>query len=508
MSGHGPTGSQGVQGIQGMQGNQGIQGATGLQGPAGSGGGGGASLTSTSNIVITAPSGVGINTTPAYTLDLNGGSLGNVGTLNVSKASSGIPLVVNDATEGVDYTITTSGSKTFYTFKTVRASGVTQMSITNTRSLTVDYLALGGGGGGGSNWGAGGGAGGLRQASGYALSPGTRTITIGDGGAGNTSGQNTVFGVIETALGGGRGGYGNDSATYKGGNGGSGGGGRSYWTGAGGTGSQGFPGGAGGDSSQSRSGGGGGVGGAGQNGPSGGAGGVGIEYNNGTLLQLGGGGGGGSVSQASGTASFGGGVGGFSVDEQGGNGDQNTGGGGGGGGGEEKISGGAGGSGIFILAFNTADIAPGAPLTFASASIDASYNLLLSATSNIRLTASNVGINVTQPTVALDVAGQIRGRVVLSNWAGPTGAVDFTSSTGNSIYNYITNTGFNALTLGNPGAGYVGSYSVIKNNTTTGLSIALTYATGATGPTSPLILYSSNATTLIWSGPTGGYIQF
>jgi hypothetical protein len=132
----------------------------------------------------------------------------------------------------------------------------------------------------------------------------------------------------------------------------------------------------------------------------------------------------------------------------------------------------------------------------------------LTSTSNIVITApSGVGINTT-PTVTLDVLGQIRGRVVLSNWAGPTGAVDFTSSTGNSIYNYITNTGFNALTLGNPGSGYVGCYSVIKNNTTTGLSIALTYATGATGPASPLLLYSSNAATLIWSGPTGGYVQF
>jgi hypothetical protein len=132
----------------------------------------------------------------------------------------------------------------------------------------------------------------------------------------------------------------------------------------------------------------------------------------------------------------------------------------------------------------------------------------VSATSNIRLAATNVGINVAQPTVALDVAGQIRGRVVLSNWTGTSNAIDFTQSTGNSIYNYITNTGFNALALSNPGSGYVGSYSVIKNNTTTGLSIALTYPGGATGPVSPLLLYSSNAATLIWSGPTGGYIQF
>jgi len=121
---------------------------------------------------------------------------------------------------------------------------------------------------------------------------------------------------------------------------------------------------------------------------------------------------------------------------------------------------------------------------------------------------SNVGIGTTGPTATLDVAGQIRGRVVLSNWTGATGTVDFTQASGNSIYNYITSCNFGYLVLSNPGSGYVGSYSVIKNNTTTGLTIAVSYPGGATGPTTPLYMYSSNAVTLIWGGPTAGYVQF
>jgi hypothetical protein len=122
------------------------------------------------------------------------------------------------------------------------------------------------------------------------------------------------------------------------------------------------------------------------------------------------------------------------------------------------------------------------------------------------LSNSSLGIGTGAPTVALDVLGQTRGRVVLSNWSTTSATIDFTQATGNSIYNYITNPLFASLTLSNPGATYTGCYSVIKNNTTTGLSIALTYVGGATGPTSPLYIYASNATTLIWSG--SAYIQF
>jgi hypothetical protein len=124
------------------------------------------------------------------------------------------------------------------------------------------------------------------------------------------------------------------------------------------------------------------------------------------------------------------------------------------------------------------------------------------------VSAGPIGIGTAAPTVSLDVAGQIRGRVVLSNWSGATGTVDFTQGSGNSIYNYITSSNFGYLVLSNPGSGYVGSYSVIKNNTTTGLTITVSYPGGATGPTSPLYMYSSNATTLIWGGPTAGYVQF
>ena len=53
----------------------------------------------------------------------------------------------------------------------------------------VSYLVLGGGGGGGPTTGGGGGAGGYRTGSGFPVSTGSYTITVGAGGAGNSSGR-------------------------------------------------------------------------------------------------------------------------------------------------------------------------------------------------------------------------------------------------------------------------------------------------------------------------------
>ena len=51
----------------------------------------------------------------------------------------------------------------------------------------IDYLVVAGGGGGGkASGGGGGGAGGFRTASGYSLTSGNYTITVGSGGAGST----------------------------------------------------------------------------------------------------------------------------------------------------------------------------------------------------------------------------------------------------------------------------------------------------------------------------------
>jgi hypothetical protein len=117
-----------------------------------------------------------------------------------------------------------------------------------------------------------------------------------------------------------------------------------------------------------------------------------------------------------------------------------------------------------------------------------------------------VGIGTSAPTVSLDVAGQMRSRIITSNLAGTGFTGDFTSPTGNSVYYYITNSNFSSLALTNPGTGaYNGVYGVFKNATTTGLSLTMSYA-GATGPASPLLLYSASAATLVWNGTS--YLQF
>jgi hypothetical protein len=122
------------------------------------------------------------------------------------------------------------------------------------------------------------------------------------------------------------------------------------------------------------------------------------------------------------------------------------------------------------------------------------------------INVGSVGIGTTGPTVALDVSGQMRSRVVISNITTTSATIDFTQSTGNAVYNYITNTGFNAITLSNPGSGYIGAFATFKNTTTTGMSVVLTYSGGATGPASPLLLYASGTATLIWTGTN--YVQF
>ena len=54
-------------------------------------------------------------------------------------------------------------------------------------NLSVEYLVIGGGGGGGSRFGGGGGAGAYRTATGFTVSPGPNTVTVGAGGAGGVT---------------------------------------------------------------------------------------------------------------------------------------------------------------------------------------------------------------------------------------------------------------------------------------------------------------------------------
>ena len=230
--------------------------------------------------------------------------------------------------------------------------------------LVVDVLVVAGGGGGGYDRGPGGGAGGVLFLQNVMMSPGTYSVSVGDGGAGTVyygygalighGGDSSIAGIATATggggpvsnggSGGGNGGAGVDGQGHAGGQ---------HWPGrcpisdcdnSGGGGGAGSP---GADGSTS-------VGGAGGNG------GDGLAFDISGQLVYYGGGGGGSISfdAFTGTSNtgFGGrGGGGNSGQTRGANGAPgapNTGGGGGGGANQPQGSGGAGGSGIVIISYS------------------------------------------------------------------------------------------------------------------------------------------------------------
>lgn len=234
----------------------------------------------------------------------------------------------------------------------------------------VKVLVVGGGGSGGSCLGGGGGAGGYQYDASFAVNIQAYTVTVGAGGAsvdGNdavaeqgNNGENSVFSTI-TANGGGGGGYYSLGSGSAGSNGGSGGGAApsDSGTSSGGTGSQGND---GGDSGNPHSaGGGGGSATAGGDGTStvGGNGGDGTQNNiSGTNVYYCGGGGGSRYSGNDGSGGLGGGgAAGSTASPDGTDGTANTGGGGGGRGyaGSGTYNSGAGGSGVVIIRYLTAD---------------------------------------------------------------------------------------------------------------------------------------------------------
>ena len=231
----------------------------------------------------------------------------------------------------------------------------------------VNVLVVAGGGGGGSRQGGGGGAGGVIWETDYDISAlaSPISVTVGDGGAGGTSGgrgtngQNSVFGGL-TAIGGGAGG--GRTSNNAGLSGGSGGGSaNNNATRAAGTAGQGN---AGGRSAATTTGGGGG--GKGANGADststlGGNGGAGQNLSSvfGTAIGddgwFGGGGGGGTFGGTRGVGGKGGGGDGRDYDGPGGTGNGHPGmdntGGGGGGSDLDSTAGGKGGSGIVIVQY-------------------------------------------------------------------------------------------------------------------------------------------------------------
>lgn len=255
---------------------------------------------------------------------------------------------------------------------------------------SVDYLVVAGGGAGGGNRGGGGGAGGLQLASGTQMMGGTATtVTVGAGGLAGlsgvgvgldgSSGQDSKFGDLALALGGGSGGTHracSGCTEENGSDGGSGGGASMNYTTTGPTGGQGVAGqGNNGGSSVAsndnprNTSGGGGAGGAGTPGssttvtPAGGSG-ISSTISGVSAAYSGGGGGangnsgGGYTSAGAGAGGSGGGGAGESGTGVGTAGTANTGGGGGGGGFASRGS--NGGSGIVIVRYatSTADCTP------------------------------------------------------------------------------------------------------------------------------------------------------
>ena len=275
-------------------------------------------------------------------------------------AAQGMPgrgALVTSGVTGGD-TVQNIGGYRIHTFTT---TGTQTFTVSGASITGAQMLVVAGGGGGGFGTGGGGGAGGLVYVSSTTLSAGSYTVTVGAGGAGNTTGQgvatnggNSSVTGYTTAIGGGGG-----ANTANASAGGSGGGTTNNVSGFGaGTAGQGNRGGTGLNSGAYESGGGGGAGAVGANGVVGtpGAGGIGLAYSiSGTSKYYAGGGGGGWNGSATGASGGlgGGGNGGNAANNTAGT--PNTGGGGGGGnnfGG--SVAGKSGGSGIVIIAYPTA----------------------------------------------------------------------------------------------------------------------------------------------------------
>jgi hypothetical protein len=279
----------------------------------------------------------------------------------ITATGSSSPITITGLTNGTSYTFTVAAQNLIgYSAESAASNSVTPAV---TVTPTVEYLVVAGGGGGAADDGGGGGAGGLRTASGFAVSSGSAiTVTVGAGGAyatrgspeSNTAGSDSIFSSI-TSTGGGAGHRGGSAPSKS--NGGSGGGG-GYSSGIGGTGisGQGYAGGNAG--SYTNGGGGGGAGAVGQAGigsTNSGAGGVGISSSiTGTATYYAGGGGGGS-RDAGGAGGNGGGGSGRTNAQTGSAGTANTG-GGGGGSGDTNFGGQndswAGGSGVVIIRYS------------------------------------------------------------------------------------------------------------------------------------------------------------
>jgi len=263
-------------------------------------------------------------------------------------------IITNISCIGTSLQYVSGSDEIYYKFTTVNYDHV----ITFNNDTLCDILIVGGGGGGGKyvsgNYELGGGGAGAYLFVSSVLLNGTYNITVGDGGAVNNKGFDSIIkknGIdIYRCEGGGLGGY-----AGAGGNGGSGGGGQ--WNNGGGTATDQTKGknGAAGTTNGGKNQGGGG-GGAGSNGSEA-NGGNGLSNDiSGTLTWYAGGGGGNGNSNPGGTGGIGGGGTGSSSGYNATSGINGTGGGGGGGYYTNSRTGGEGGSGIVIIRIKDSNI--------------------------------------------------------------------------------------------------------------------------------------------------------
>jgi hypothetical protein len=307
---------------------------------------------------------------------------------------------INGSTNDVKLTTNREATRLVYIDSTqgyIAYSGVnegTAPSLTdNPPTYSIDYLVVAGGGAGGGaaeNGGtpaAGGGAGGMKTGTDNLIIGNVYTITVGDGGAGQTGSTNVVgnngssssisgTGLTTISTSGGGGGGGGPNNGSSGGSGGGAPSGSNAGTGVSGEGNN------GGEDNSPAAGGGGGKGAVGQTAPSStqsGAGGTGAasSITGSSVTYAGGGGGGGEDSISTGAGGSGGGGAGGGENNPGTSGTVNTGGGGGGGGpcNGSSYTSTSGGKGVVILRMLTADYS-GTTTGSPTVTTDGSYKVL------------------------------------------------------------------------------------------------------------------------------------
>jgi hypothetical protein len=186
--------------------------------------------------------------TNALTIQRNGNNIqGAANNSQISTNRANVELVYIDSTKGWLYTnesnvgdlgsplfitatggtVTTSGDFKIHSFTGDGCFSISSLGNPTGGPSNVDYLVIAGGGAGGSFGGAGGGAGGYRttfpspgcNAGSFPITATAYPITVGSGGAINTSGNPSVFSTITSTAGGKGGVFANGTSGGSGGGG-------------------------------------------------------------------------------------------------------------------------------------------------------------------------------------------------------------------------------------------------------------------------------------------------